>query len=88
MPIQVHTLTRWALEWRQEMGIHSQNVAYDHLNQTFRVNRLNKTTQVHGVVMRAFQVELTHTWHFDTSHHYTSQLKKLAKFIARLNIDN
>ena len=53
------------------MGVHSKNMAYDHLNQTFSVNRLNKTGQVHGVFMRAFRVELTHTWHSDTNHYYT-----------------
>ena len=74
------------MEKGQRMGFHSQNVAYDHLNQTFSANRLNKTEQAHGVVMRAFQVEITHTWHSDTNNHYNSQLKQLAKFIARLNI--
>ena len=68
------------------MGIHSQNVAYDHLNQTFSANRLNKTGKAHGAVMRVFQVELTHTSHSDTNHHYNSQLKQHAKFIARLKI--
>ena len=57
----------------QRMGFNSTNVALDHFKQTIRANRLDKTGQVHGVVMRAFRVELTHTWHSVTNQYYTPQ---------------